>query len=182
MGWFRDIDQDLRYAIRTLRRSPGFTTVAVLTLALGIGATTAMFSVINAVLLRPLPYPNSDRLVRFIEHRPPDARNAIGYPQQLASIQMTDLPAFRAEATTLSHVGVYVETSMMWTGHGEPIRLQATRPSPSIFAMLAVRPRIGRTFDPREETPGADAFVILIHAVWQQYFGGTRDGLCERPP
>jgi len=177
MGWFRDIDQDLRYAIRTLRRSPGFTTVAVLTLALGIGATTAMFSVINAVLLRPLPYPNSDRLVRFIEHRPPDARNAIGYPQQLASVQTTDLPAFRAEATTLSHVGVYVGTAMMWTGHGEPIRLQATRLSPSILAMLGVRPRIGRTFELREETPGTDAAVILSHAVWQQYFGGRTDVL-----
>jgi putative ABC transport system permease protein len=141
-----------------------------LTLALGIGANTAMFSVIHAVLLQPLPYP-SDRLVRFIEHRPPDDTHALGYPQQLVNVRTTDLPALRFQATTLSHIGVYAGTIMTLTGLDEPIRLHATRLSPAVLAMLGVHPRIGRTFEPREETPGEDAVVVLSHTAWQRYFG-----------
>ena len=177
MGWLRDLGQDLRYALRMLRRAPSFAAIAVLTLALGIGANTAIFSVVNAVLLRPLPFPDSNRLVRFIEHRPPDAGNALGYPQQLISVQSTDLPALRSQATTLSHVGVYVGTTLMLTGRNEPIRLQATRLSPSVFSMLGVRPRIGRTFERQEEMTGADAVVVLSQAAWQRYFGGSQDVL-----
>ena len=165
--------QDLRYALRTLRKNPAFAATAILSLALGIGGNTAIFSVVQAVLLRPLPYPESDRLVQFIENRPAEASNELGYPQQLATIPIADLPGFRTRATTLSHVGVHASRLMMLTGRDEPVRLHVTRVSPAVLEMLGVPPRIGRPFDPREEAPGAGGFAILSHGAWQQYFGGA---------
>jgi hypothetical protein len=155
-GWTRleHTIQDLRYALRTLGRNPAFAATAILSLALGIGGNTAIFSAVYAVLLRPLPYPESDRLVHFIEYRPAEASSELGYPQQLASIPIAELVAVRARATTLSHVGLYASSMMMLTGRDEPVRLQVTRISPAVLEMLGARPRIGRLFDPRAETPG----------------------------
>jgi putative ABC transport system permease protein len=178
-GWTRleQISQDVHYAVRTLRKSPTFAAAAILSLALGIGGNTAIFSVVSAVLLRPLPYPESDRLVRFIEYRPADAGSELGYPQQLASIPVAELANIRTQATTLSHLGVYASTMMMLTGRDEPLRLHVTRVSPATLEMLGVRPRIGRSFEPREESPGADGFATLSHDAWQRYFGGASDVL-----
>jgi putative ABC transport system permease protein len=136
-----------------------------------------MFSAVNAVLLRPLPYPESDRLVRFIEYRPADASGEPGYPQQLASIPIAALAAVRTQATTLSHVGAYASSMMMLTGREEPVRLQVTRSSPAVLEMLGARPRIGRLFDPDTETPGSDGLAILSDGAWQQYFRGAADVL-----
>ena len=106
IAWIEHTVQDLRHALRQLARSPAFAGIVVVTLALGIGSTTAIFSVVEAVLLRPLPYPEADRLVRIIE-RPAEQANEIGYQQSLAAIWTRDLPVLRAQAPTLSHVGVY---------------------------------------------------------------------------
>ena len=171
-GWIGDLEQDLRYGARALRRAPTFTVVAVLTLALGIGASTAVFSVVNAVLLRPLPYPESDRLVRVIEHLPIGAES-LGYPQRLATIRTTDMPTFRSQVTTLSHVGTYEAASMILVGRGDPLRVDVTRLSPAVVAMLGVPASLGRTFDEAEERAGSDAVVVLGHAIWQRYFGSS---------
>src|SRR5205807_2134707 len=160
---------DLRYAVRALVKSPGFATIAILTLALGVGANTAIFSAVHAILWRPLPYAGSDRLVRFIEHRPPDDMNALGYPRQLASVWTSDLAAVRLQATMLSHIGVYVGAPLMLTGlGGDPIRVHATRLSPAVFAMLGAHTQLGRTFDSQEETPGLDGVVVLSHLTWHR--------------
>ena len=178
-GWTRleRTAQDLRYALRALGKSPAFTATAVISLAAGIGVTTVIFSAVTAVLVRPLQYADSDRLVRIIERRPADAASELGYPQQLASIQTADLPAFRSRATTLSHIGAFAGTAMTLSGRDEPIRVQVMRVSPSVFAMLGVHPVFGRMFEPREETPGADTSAIVSHAAWRRYFGGSHDVL-----
>src|SRR6266542_42099 len=106
IAWLEHTVQDLRHARRQLARSPAFSGIVIVTLALGIGSTTAMFSVVEAVLLRPLPYADADRLVRIIE-RPAEKPNDIGYQQSLATLWTRDTPVLRAQAPTLSHVGVY---------------------------------------------------------------------------
>jgi putative ABC transport system permease protein len=169
--------QDLRHAVRQLGRSPAFSGIVVITLALGIGSTTAIFSVAEAVLLRPLPYPGADQLVRFIE-RSAEQTNQIGYQQSLATIWTRDLPVLRAQTPTLSHIGVYsVATSAVTIDPDNPLRLDGTRLSPAVFEMLGARPALGRTFLSSEEAPSTEPVIVLSYALWQRYFAGRADVL-----
>lgn len=172
IAWLEHTVQDIRHALRQLRRSPAFTGIVIVTLALGIGSTTAIFSVVEAVLLRPLPYPGSDRVVRIIE-QPADQVNEVGYQQSLAAIWARDLPVLRAQVPTLSQVGVYAAVQATVTvDPGNPLRLEGSRISPSVFDLLGVRPALGRTFLPNEEEPSADPVVVISYSMWQQYLGG----------
>jgi putative ABC transport system permease protein len=153
--------QDLRYALLQLRRTPGFTAVAVLTLALGIGANTAIFSVVNSVLLRPLPYRQPDRLVSIDL----DALDYGGSYLQLRERARTmDVAAYRPAA--------YGSVGLSLTGSGEPVQLQGTAITSNLFGLLGVDAAIGRTFLPSESQPGRDAVVVLSYELWQARFGG----------
>jgi predicted permease len=163
--------QDVRYAARVLLGKPGFAVVAVLTLGLGIGANTAIFSVVNAVLLRPLPYRDPDQLVRIIQHRPIAPQ---GIPARMAAMSTDDVAAWRLRSRTLSHIAAYGREVMTLTGGEEPIRLNGARVSPALFPMLGVQPLMGRTFQEVEEKPGSEAVVILSHAAWQRHFNADR--------
>jgi predicted permease len=177
IAWIEQTLQDLRHALRQLARSLAFTGIVVVTLALGIGSTTAIFSVVEAVLLRPLPYPEADRLVRIIE-RSAEQGNDIGYQQSLAAVWTRDLPVLRTQVPTLSHIGLYsgvMATVMIDPGH--PLRLDGTRLSPAVFEMLGARPALGRIFLPAEEAPSREPVVVLSHSMWQRQFGGRADVL-----
>jgi putative ABC transport system permease protein len=155
--------QDLRYGVRMLLRQPGFTFVAVVTLALGIGANTAIFSVVNAVLLRPLPYPESDRLL-FVSERDQQLRRlAIAWPNYLD---------WRAQNGVFESIGVYNRDSYNLTGSGDPQQVLAGQVSADFFTTLKVNPLIGRVFTREEDQPGAAAVVVLSNALWQRVFGG----------
>jgi predicted permease len=172
IAWIEHTVQDLRHALRQLARSPSFAGIAIITLALGIGSTTAIFSVVEAVLLRPLPYPQADRLVRIIE-RPAAHANDIGYQQSLAAVWTRDLPVLRAQTPTLSHIGVYSGiTATVSMGPDNALRLEGTRLSPAVFEMLGARPALGRIFLPTEETSSTEPVIVLSYSLWQQYFAG----------
>jgi len=160
-----DLAQDARYAVRSLRKHPGFTFVAVLTLALGIGANTAIFSVINAVLLRPLPYANADRLVLLTEtvsERP----IGVSYP---------NFVDWRNQSTTFENIAaVRHRDSFNLTGAGESERLQGRLVSANFLSTLGVNPIAGRDFVAEDDRPGAAPTVILSHALWQRRFGGDQ--------
>jgi putative ABC transport system permease protein len=169
--------QDVRHALRQLARSPGFTAVVVVTLALGVGATTAIFSVVDAVLLRPLPYPDSQRLVRIIE-RTAEPANQSGYRQSLASIWARELPDLRAQTPTLSHIGVYsAVTATVVIDPGNPLRLDGSRLSRTVFDMLGTGASFGRVFLATEEAASSAPVVVLSYSMWQRYFGGQTDVL-----
>jgi putative ABC transport system permease protein len=155
--------QDLRCGLRQLRRNPGFTAVAVLTLALGIGANTAIFSVVNAVVLRPLPYPQSDRLVWISEVIP--ALNA-----ELAA--GGDYVDWRDQNKTLERMAAYdPAVSFNLTGRGTPARIHAAGVSANFFQTLGVDPQLGRSFTHEEDQPNGPHTVVLMQTFWQQYFG-----------
>jgi predicted permease len=170
LPWLRDLSQDTRYAIRTLRRAPGFAGVVILTLALGIGANTAIFSVIKTVLLRPLPYPDADRVVWVVENIP--ATEPGGTVERFAPIELSMLADFRAQTSMLDAVGAHSGTIMTLMGRAEPILLQGSQMSPDMFAILGARAALGRTFLAAEERPGADPVVVLSSVAWRAYFGG----------
>jgi predicted permease len=150
--------QDLRYGARTLRKSPGFTLIAVLTLALGIGANTAIFSLVDGILLRPLPYAKPEQLVGIKGTFPRGAFAAIR--EQIRSME----------------VATYSEDHQFnLTGYGEPVRLAGTMASAELFSLLGARPEFGRVFYPGEDLAGQDNYVILSHALWQKRFGGAED-------
>jgi predicted permease len=156
------VGQDVRYAFRKLRRSPGFALTAILTLALGVGATTAVFSVIDAVLLRPLPFPDARSIVV------PESRSRSGYTQPAS------LPAYRderAQQHTFSAFAGYNDFSSvnLESPHG-PVALHATKGTDNFFDVFGVRPILGRTFLPGEDQPGRDDVVVLSHEVWQRDF------------
>jgi putative ABC transport system permease protein len=155
--------QDLRYAARMLRKRPGFTLIAVATLALGIGANTAIFSVVNAVLLRPLPYDEPERLVYLSEHHPKFETMSISYP---------DFTDWRAQNHVFESIGVFNFRDYNLTGNGEPERLRTGQVSADLFSALRVSAVLGRLFTNEEDKPGAPAVVVLSHELWQRRFGG----------
>jgi len=158
--------QDFRYGIRVLRRSPGFTTVAVLTLALGIGATSAIFSVIDAVLLRPLPYNQPDRLVMVW-----GKLAGIGLPRDQNAVSAPEFIDFQAMNQVFERIAACTGSSFNLTVEGGPERVQGASVSASLFPLLRVQPVLGRTFRPEEDQPGRDNVVLLSHGLWQRRFG-----------
>ena len=154
--------QDLRFALRSLLRSPGFTLVAVLTLALGIGANTALFSVIDAALLRPLPYPEPDRLVRVY------STSAHGEDWSASPADFFD---WRAMARSFTGLAAVNGNSMALSGEGPAERLQGLQVTEDFFRVLGVAPVLGRAFTPEEMTTGRDHEVVLADALWRSRFG-----------
>jgi hypothetical protein len=167
--WLGDAVRDVRYTLRMLRRAPAFTALAVATLAVGIGANTAIVSVINAVLLRPLPYPDADRLVRLVDPGVVATRSRAVAPAR-PGIAVPELLELRAGARTLSHLGVYLLVQKTMAGDAENVRLEGARISAAIVPMLGVNPQLGRAFTADEERAGADAVILLSDAVWQRRF------------
>jgi putative ABC transport system permease protein len=154
--------QDLRYAVRQLVRSPAFTVIAVLTLGLGIGANTAIFSVVNAVLLRPLPYPEPSRLVHVAEQRPNGTTNVASYPNFLDWWKDGALESAALSRTLSLNVG----------GAEGPERIAGALVSADFFRVLGIVPTWGRYFLQGEDTPGRDRVAVIGHGLWQRRFGG----------
>lgn len=156
--------KDLRYAIRNLLKQPGFAAIAIITLALGIGANTAMFSVINAVLLRPLPYHEPDRLVTLWEESP--ERGMYQMPVSFANYR-----DWVDQNQVFQQISAYTFTNLNLTGAGEPARLLTVRSSANLLQLVGAAPMLGRAFLPEEDKEGASKVVILGHALWQSRFG-----------
>ncbi|MDQ3667089.1 MAG: ABC transporter permease, partial [Acidobacteriota bacterium] len=155
--------QDVRYGARMLLKNPGITFVVILALALGIGANTAIFSVINAVLLRPLPYHESDRLVALNE------RSAV---LDVMSISYPNFTDWRNQNQVFEKIGVYNRNSYNLTGAGEVERIPTAQVSADLFSALRVNAAIGRVFTNEEDKPGGTPVVVLSHGLWQRRFGG----------
>src|SRR2546422_6803459 len=161
--WLENLVQDIRFGLRMLRKSPGFTAVAVLTLALAIGANTAIFSVVDAVLLRPLPYENPSRLVRVWETRPQQNFNR-------TFVSEGEYLAWR-EARSFENVALLDSLSFNLAGGGEPERVVAARVTADFFSMVGVAPLPGRVFSRDEEEPGRNEVALLSYGLWQRRFG-----------
>jgi putative ABC transport system permease protein len=169
--------QDMRYGLRQLRRNPGFTAVAVLTLALGIGANTAIFSVVNAVVLRPLPYSHSDRLV-WIAESVPALKSEVVTGGDYVDWKDQDHTLERIAAYDTVYRGSLSEGSggagsadFNLTGRGTPVRVHGAFVSASFFDTLGVEPQLGRAFTENEDQPSGPHVAVLMHSFWQQYFG-----------
>jgi putative ABC transport system permease protein len=160
------LGHDLRYGARLLRRSPAFSIVAVLTLALGIGANTAIFTVVNAVLLRPLPFPEPDRLVRIWESSPQGFDRNVVDPYNFLN--------WRERTHSFQQMAAIDGWTLSITGGGEPLAVHGMRASPEFFSILEVAPFMGRGFVPEEGIPGHDHSVILSYAFWRSHYGGDR--------
>jgi len=154
--------QDLRYARRTLANSPGFTAVALLTLALGIGANTAIFSFVDGLLLRPLPYKDASRIVRVMEKPPLGERNGI------STLNFLD---WQKDDTVFDFMAAQNGASMTLTGERDPVQLRAGRVSAHFFDIFGIKATLGRTFLPGEDQSGKDKVVVLSHALWVSQFG-----------
>ena len=160
--------QDLKYGLRILAKSPGFAIVAVLTLALGIGASTAVFSIVNAVLLKPLPYPNADRVVFPWRQSPPGID--LGYNE--VPWGANTFQDFQRDSNTFEAVGAFEAAGFNLTGTGDPVRVDGVRASAGFFRALGVAPALGRTFVDDEDHVGRDHEVVLGYGLWQRKFGG----------
>ncbi|MGD0536481.1 MAG: ABC transporter permease [Verrucomicrobiota bacterium] len=160
--------QDIRFGLRMLRKNPGFTTIAVLTLALGIGANTAIFSVVNAVLLRPLPYPEPDQLVQLRADWSGKASTLIG------SATFVEV---KAQSQSLARIAAYSGGDMTLTGAGPAERIVSGAVTADFFPLLGVQPALGRNFTREEDTPNGPKAAILGHGLWQSRFGGDADVL-----
>lgn len=155
--------QDIRYSLRMLLKSPGFAAIAIVTLALGIGANTALFSVVNGVLLRPLSYPHPNELVAVAEKFPPFPESSIACPNFVDWVRMN---------STFQGLAAYRETDFNMTGMGKAQRLQGEEVSADFFSLLGVNPVAGRDFSPRDDTRGAAPVVMLSGRFWKAKFGG----------
>ncbi len=156
--------QDLRYGLRMLAKSPGFTTIAILTLALGIGANTALFTVVNGVLLNPLAYPQSGQLVALYGKTP-------GFEQ--APIAYLNFLDWQRDTQTFSSMAIYRNNDYNFTGKGEAERLSGYMISADFFSTLGVTPILGRTFLGDDDHPGAAPVVMLGGGFWKRKFGAS---------
>ena len=156
--------QDLRYALRMIRRSPGFTAVAVLALGIGIGANTAIFSVVDAVLLRPLPFPQPGRLVMAWENKP-----ALGIRKNVVSFP--NYQDWRDQNRVFESISPLKSTAVTLTGDQEAAMFEGAVVSASLFPMLGTKPIAGRVFLPEEDRPGANRVVVMSRSLWQNRFG-----------
>jgi putative ABC transport system permease protein len=161
--------KDVRYALRALLRRPGFTAIAVITLALGIGANTAIFSVVHGVLLQPLPYPDADRLVAL--------RQANAPAQPDTQVAPGNFLEWQRQSTAFSSLAAYRTVSYNLTGDGNPERLLAGRVSAGLFKLLGAQPQIGRDFLVEEDQPGREKVVIISEGLWQRRFGADANVL-----
>jgi len=156
--------QDLHYGVRMLLKNPGFTLIAVFTLVLGIGANTAIFSVVNAVLLRPLPFSEPERIVRLSESYLPT--------KSLSTVSFPNFLDWRSQNQVFTQMAAYREDGFNLQAGPEPKRVNGARVTVDFFAVLGVQPAAGRAFSAQEDAPGGERVVILSHAFWQQSFGG----------
>jgi putative ABC transport system permease protein len=166
-GWESSVEtswQDVRFGARMLRKSPGFTTVAVITLALGIGANTAIFSVINSILLRPLPYREPSRLIVLNETTPKIGDVSVSYQNFLD---------WRATSHTFSQMAAVASVDFNLAGVAQPENISGDAVSPNFLSMMGVRPILGRDFDAAEEKAGTAPVVLLSYALWQSHLGGV---------
>jgi putative ABC transport system permease protein len=160
---FEELWQDLRFGVRMLRKSPGFTAVIVLTMALGIGATTAIFGVVDATLLRPLPYPNPEQLVSI--------------QANFSGIGARDVGMSQPEWQDLQHSGIFEHVSPTWfdennlTGSSQPARVRLLIVAPNYFSLLGVKPQLGRAFNVQDHSPGIIPEVIISESLWKRAFG-----------
>jgi predicted permease len=160
--------QDVRYAARMLGKNPGFTAIAVLTLALGIGANTALFSVVNGVLLNPLPYLQPDQIVALSRKTPDFAEASISYP---------DFLDWQKDNRSFEAIAAYREDDFNLTGQGEPERLKTEMISATYFPLLGIKPVIGRMFAESEDRVGGAPVVLITEGFWKRRFGSSRDVL-----
>ncbi|HXI91819.1 MAG TPA: ABC transporter permease, partial [Blastocatellia bacterium] len=160
--------QDLRFGIRLLLKNPGFSAVAVLALALGIGANTAIFSVVDAVLFRPLPFDHPDRLVAVWEH---DLTKGDDHDSVMAANYLD----WRNRNQVFEEMSAHAGGSVNLTGLAEPERIRAARVSAGLFPLLGVQPEIGRVFLPDEDQPGHQRVVVISNHLWKSRFGGDAE-------
>jgi putative ABC transport system permease protein len=160
-----DLLRDLRYALRILLKNPGFSAIGILTLALGIGANTAIFSVVNGVLLRPLPFRDPGRLVIIAERT--------SYPTISTSYE--NYLDWRDQSRSFESMEATRGTTITLTGAGEPERINARMATAGIFSMMGISAQAGRTFLPEEDKPNGAPVALLSHGLWQRRFGGSRD-------
>src|SRR5688572_3614303 len=163
----------LRYAVRGLKKSPGFTAVAVAALALGIGANAAIFSLVEAIFLQPLPYEQPERLVQVNSAAPEQGINQAG-------VSWPRYEVLRERQQVFSDVSVAIGNAYTITGLGDPEQAQAFMVSGNFFSLLGVEPAVGRTFVADESKPGGPAVVILSNGFWQSHFGGQRDAIGKK--
>jgi predicted permease len=163
--------EDVRYGLRLLRKNPGFTAIALLTLALGIGVNTAVFSIVNGVLLNPLPFPDSDKLFILFESKPNFKEGSISYPNFLD---------WQRENHTFTALAAYRPDSFSLTGAGEAEQVQGKMVSADFFSVLGVNPLIGRTFNAREDQLGSGRVVLVSSSFWKRKLGSSPDILGRR--
>jgi putative ABC transport system permease protein len=168
LPWLEDARRDVRHAVRALARNRGFALAAILTLALGIGGTTAVFSLIDAVLLRPLPFADADRLVMVFEDN-----SRSGFPQDVVS--PAHYGAWASENDVFDSVAAATEFGAVLSGGNEPLGVQGRRVTRSLFLTLGAAPLLGRVFTPSEDSPGGPLVTILSYGLWQRRFGGDPD-------
>jgi putative ABC transport system permease protein len=161
--------QDLRYGIRTILKQPGFTAIAVMALALGIGANTAIFSVVNAVLLRPLPFANPDGIMMVYNTAEKEDSFSVTYP---------DFIDWRENQQSFHQLAAYSTRDFTLTGTGDPVRLRGAMVTSELFPILGVQPKLGRFFRPEEDKPDV-RIAILSHRMWQEHFASD-PGICEK--
>ena len=168
VSWLEELMKDVRYGIRQLTKNPGFAAMAILTLGLGIGSNTAIFSVINGVLLKPLPYEHGDRLVLLQQSAPLNNQPTVG-------VSIKELYDYREQLASFDGLVEFHQMSFDLLRRGEPDRVATGVVSPNFFDVLGIKPLAGRTFVESDDDEGAEAVLVLGHAYWQTKFGGDRN-------